>query len=242
MQRMLLTLFLYALSLTVWGLPKGFVYLRDIEPSIIQDIRYATSYNFIGRPIPGYQSGRCILTREAAEHLAKVQVAANKLGYTLKVYDCYRPQTAVEAFYQWSLDPDDTRMKTSFYPREDKKDLFTKGYIAKGSGHTRGSTIDLTLVKIGTKYPVVNSAITRCFDKTNHYLNDDSIDTGTRFDCMDPSAAIFYSDLNKKQKANRALLRNLMTENGFRSYPQEWWHFTLNNEPYPKTYFNFPVK
>lgn len=133
-------------------------------------------------------------------------------------------------------------MKAFFYPREDKKNLFAKGYIAKESGHTRGSTIDLTLVKIGTKYPNPRAVIPRCFDKTARYQDDNSIDAGTRFDCMDPSANIFYADLSKTQKANRLLLRHLMTANGFKPYPQEWWHFTLANEPYPHTYFDFPVK
>ncbi|KTD33212.1 D-alanyl-D-alanine dipeptidase [Legionella nautarum] len=241
MQRILAFIILSSLSLIANALPQGFVYLSDLAPSIIQDLRYTTGNNFIGHPIPGYKASRCILTVAAATQLAKIQKAANKMGYSLKVYDCYRPQRAVNAFYQWSQNPYDNRMKAFFYPREDKKNLFAKGYIAEHSGHTRGSTVDLTLVKIGATYRHSKSITSLCFGKTPHYRNDDSIDTGTRFDCMDVSANVFYPDLSQQQKANRLLLRHLMLANGFKPYPQEWWHFTLRNEPYPKTYFDFPV-
>lgn len=241
MQRILTLIILSSLSFGANALPKGFVYLSDLAPSIIQDLRYTTSNNFIGNPIPGYKASRCILTLATAEQLAKIQKAANKMGYSLKVYDCYRPQRAVNAFYQWSQNPKDTRMKALFYPREDKKYLFAKGYIAEHSGHTRGSTVDLTLVQIGAAYPRSIPITSLCFGKTANYRNDDSIDTGTRFDCMDVSAKVFYPDLSQQQKANRLLLRHLMLDNGFKPYSQEWWHFTLRKEPYPETYFDFPV-
>lgn len=241
MQRSLFLLLLCFFAQITNALPKGFIYLHDVAPSIIEDMRYASSYNFIGHPIPGYNASRCILTIAAAEHMAKAQKAAEKKGYTFKVYDCYRPQTAVNAFYQWSQNPNDTRMKATFYPREDKQYLFAKGYISQASGHTRGSTLDLTLVKIGPKQAPSSSATSRCFGKTSGYRGDNSIDTGTHFDCLDVSANISYANLSKEQKANRLLLRNLMISNGFTPYEKEWWHFTLSNEPYPNTYFDFPV-
>ncbi|CDZ75816.1 D-alanyl-D-alanine dipeptidase [Legionella massiliensis] len=241
MHRLMSFLVLCSLSQLANALPKGFVYLHDLAPTIIEDLRYTTSNNFIGRPITGYKANRCILTLQAAEHLLRVQQAANQQGYSLKVYDCYRPQRAVDTFYQWSLNPKDSLMKASFYPREDKKYLFAKGYIAQSSGHTRGSTIDLSLVKIGSKTHLSKPATNRCYGKTPSYQDDNSIDTGTRFDCMDRSANTDYQALTKAQKNNRLLLRHLMLTNGFMPYEQEWWHFTLRNEPFPKTYFNFVV-
>lgn len=234
----------YLISTTSFSLPKGFVYLHDVAPDIVQDMRYATNNNFIGNPIPGYQRGVCIITRKAAERLKKAEEYIKTKGYTLKVYDCYRPQRSVNYFYKWSQNTKDQRMKPEFYPRERKQNLFKRHYIDLTSGHTRGSTIDLTLVKLGTsrKRNSTNSHLIRCYDKTPNYLDDDSIDMGTRFDCLDVSANIDYSNLSKDQKMNRKLLQNLMTRFGFKPYYYEWWHFTLNNEPYPNTYFNFPVQ
>ena len=131
--------------------------------------------------------------------------------------------------------------KEFYYPREDKKELFKLNYIALSSGHSRGSTVDLTLVKLGNTSKQSKTHLKRCFDQSSNYLNDDSIDTGTRFDCMDKSANINYAQLSKTQKKNRLLLKQLMLKHGFKPYFYEWWHYTLNNEPYPKTYFDFPV-
>ncbi|KTC76753.1 hypothetical protein Lbru_2860 [Legionella brunensis] len=133
-------------------------------------------------------------------------------------------------------------MKMDFYPREEKETLFDKGYIAKSSGHSRGSTVDLTLIKLGAKKPVASATPTFCYGKTRAHINDNSINTGTRFDCFDISAHTDYQDLTREQKSNRLLLRNLMVSYGFKPYREEWWHFTLRNEPYPHNYFNFPVK
>jgi len=226
-----------------FALPDGFVYLKHIAPNIKQDIRYAQSYNFIGRPISGYKQGVCILTKKAAKQLAKVELAAEKIGYRLKVYDCYRPVKAVRTFYRWSQRNNDKKMKAAFYPREEKSQLFGNGYIARRSGHSRGSTVDITLVKTKSTYkPQSRKQLDRCYDKTRAYLNDNSIDMGTRFDCLDISAHYHYSGLSKTQKHNRYILRQLMTKYGFKPYSKEWWHFTLNKEPYPKTYFNFNVR
>lgn len=222
------------------ALPAGFVYLHPVAPEIIEDLRYASANNFTGQRVPGYRTGRCILTREAARQLALVEKAALKKGYTLKVYDCYRPRRAVKAFYQWSQSSN-TATKTWYYPHEEKNTLFAKGYISLASGHSRGSTVDLTLVKLNQRghYPLrINGT---CYSKTNQHVDDDSINTGTRFDCLDPSAHVFYRGLTAIQRQNRLLLRQLMMAQGFKPYSKEWWHFTLRNEPYPQTYFDFTV-
>ncbi|KTD18229.1 D-alanyl-D-alanine dipeptidase [Legionella jordanis] len=229
------------LATNLYALPKDFVYLHDLAPLIIEDLRYLGSNNFIGHPIPGYTSNRCILTKEAALQLAKVEQAALKRGYTLKVYDCYRPQKAVDAFYRWSQNPRDNKMKECFYPREEKAKLFEKGYIAKASGHTRGSTVDLTLVKWPNPFTPSRKTSGPCYGKNPSYQDDNSMDTGTRFDCMDRTAHITYRNLTKQQLKNRQLLQNLMVRFGFSPYPEEWWHFTLKHEPFPNSYFNFPV-
>jgi D-alanyl-D-alanine dipeptidase len=243
MKKYISLLFLIILSTTSHALPKGFVYLHDVAPDIIQDMRYASSNNFIGNPIPGYKKGSCIVTRQAGEQLKNAEQEIKAKGYALKVYDCYRPQTAVNYFYHWSQDFHDERHKAAFYPREIKKELFKKKYIALSSGHTRGSTLDLTLVKLDGSSKIANKThLTRCYAKSANYLNDDSIDMGTRFDCLDKSANINYSNLSKSQQANRLLLKKLMVRHGFKPYFYEWWHYTLNNEPFPDTYFDFPVK
>nr|WP_042238661.1 M15 family metallopeptidase [Legionella oakridgensis] len=218
----------------MFALPNNFVYLHDVAPNIIEDMRYAGNNNFVGTPIPGYLAPRCILTRAAAIQLQKAQLAIARQGYRLKVYDCYRPQMAVNAFNLWSKDLNDTRMKQRFYPHEPKKTLFDKGYIALYSGHSRGSTVDITLIK--------TSNANKTNQKNDNLGKNHPIDMGTPFDYFDKSAHVFYRGLSKQQLKNRMLLRTLMMTYGFKPYPKEWWHFTLDNEPYPHTYFNFPVK
>lgn len=198
-------------------------------------MRYAGSNNFLGHPAPGYHKPRCILTREAADKLKEAQATFIKRGYSLKVYDCYRPQKAVNAFYRWSTDPHDVRMQSSFYPNEPKNTLFAKGYIAEYSGHTRGSTIDLTVVPLSSNKP--QGRFIACVAQPH----DGSLNMGTPFDCFDNSAHVFYKGLRKEQLNNRLLLRNVMMQYDFIPYGKEWWHFTLTNEPYPHTYFNFPI-
>lgn len=240
MLRFLCLMFFYSLSSLIQALPTGFVYLHDIDPTIIEDMRYATTNNFTGHRVPGYQVGRCILTRQAAIQLSNAQKEANKQGYSFKVYDCYRPKMAVNAFYEWSKTADETTKK-AFYPREEKNNLFTRQYIALDSKHSRGSTIDLTLVKLGTTQAAHPSS-SRCYGKTTHYLNDNSINTGSRFDCFDVSVFPSYQNLSKEQKANRQFLTQLMMRYDFVPSEVEWWHFTLDHEPYPNTYFNFIVR
>lgn len=200
----------------------GFVVLSDVVPDIIQEIRYYSTYNFVGDRINGYEEPCALMTKEAAEALKRVSDYLVKKGYRLKVYDAYRPQVAVTNFVNWAKDVDDTRMKQYFYPELDKSVLFPQGYIAEHSGHSRGSTIDLTL-----------------FDMTT----GKEVDMGGTFDYFgELSHPDYTGDLTARQLANRKILRDAMLRFGFKPLDTEWWHFTLKNEPYPDTYFNFPVQ
>ena len=233
------------ISCSVVAIPSHFVYLRQYDPSILQDIRYAQYHNFIGRPITGYRCNECILTQTAAAQLSKVQAELLKSGYSLKVYDCYRPQMAVNDFIQWSKDSTQQQMKKEFYPHVDKKLFFRLGYVAAQSGHSRGSTVDLTIVSL----PILAQAtyhigqkLTACYAPYHQRFHDNSIDMGTGFDCMDKkSHALHQQGISLVVYQNRLLLRHLMEKYGFVPYGKEWWHFTLKNEPYPNTYFNFPI-
>lgn len=233
------------ISLSLYALPEGFVYLSDVAPSIQQDMRYAGYHNFVGRPIKGYEKPVCILTKQAADALKNVQIALRPMHLSLKVYDCYRPQMAVADFYHWSQYDPDQSMKAEFYPEVDKKKLFQSGYIAKRSEHTMGSTVDLTIVPLGSKAKaqyVPGQKLKACYAPYGQRFADNSIDMGTGFDCLDFRSDFFYKRLPQLSQKNRALLRNLMLKNGFRPYAAEWWHFTYNAQPYAGTYFNFPVK
>ena len=200
--------------------PDNFVYVTEIIPNIKQDIRYFGNNNFVGRPIIGYKKPVCMLTNAAAHALLKVQSVLNKQNLGLVVYDCYRPQMAVNDFIQWSQNSDE-RMKSLFYPHINKKELFKLGYIARRSGHTRGSTMDLTIVDLAS---------------------NQVLDMGTPFDYLDPLSHPDNRDITKEQFQNRMLLRSLMVKFGFRPIKTEWWHFTLQNEPYKNIYFNFLVE
>ena len=197
-----------------------FVLVKEIIPTVILDIRYYSNYNFIGNRIKGYEEPCAILTKEAAASLKSVSEELDKLGYYIKIFDAYRPQQAVDYFVEWSKDNNNQKMKNYFYPNIDKKDLFTKGYISNKSSHTRGSTIDLTLVDKNT---------------------NKEIDMGGTFDYFGEISHIDYKNITKEQYNNRIILHNIMTKYGFKPLNEEWWHFTLINEPYPNTYFNFPV-
>lgn len=189
-------------------------------PGIVQEIRYFSTYNFIGDRIDGYEEPCAILTKEAARAL---KVIANELavqGYRLKVFDAYRPTTAVKHFILWAIEDTDIRMKPYFYPDLEKQELFAKGYIAKRSSHSRGSAIDLTLLDMQT---------------------GKEVDMGSPFDFFGEISHPDYRDITKKQFENRMLLRNAMMRGGFLPLWCEWWHFCLKDEPYPETYFEFPV-
>jgi D-alanyl-D-alanine dipeptidase len=225
-------------------LPSNFVYLKEIDPTIVQDIRYATSHNFIGHPIAGYTAAECILTKPAATALAQVQKELKQSALSIKVYDCYRPQQAVAEFITWSSQAELQPMKAEFYPRVNKADFFKLGYVAKKSAHTRGSTIDLTIVPLPTppqKAYTAKQKLVACFAPYLQRFADNTIDMGTGFDCLDTQAHQDNTDISIVAQHNRMILKTVMEKHGFDPYSAEWWHFTLKNEPYPDTYFNFPV-
>ncbi len=222
-----------------------FVSIEDAVPGIIVEMRYAGFHNFTGRPVTGYDAPKCLLTRQAARALASVEADAKKRSLTLKVYDCYRPQKAVDDFIAWAKQLKDRTMKAEFYPHVAKKDLFRDGYIAARSAHSRGSTMDLTLVPL----PIPKEAAYRegeklhpCTAPVGRRFADNSIDMGTGFDCFDPLAHTDNPAVGPRALANRRLLRSLMARHGFKNLPEEWWHFTLKREPFPRRYFDFDVR
>ena len=197
-----------------------FVDAAAVVPGLTVDMRYAGSHNFVGRPIDGYEAPRCLLTQAAAAALAEVARDVVPRGLVLKVFDCYRPTRAVANFVRWARDPDDTAGKREFYPEVDKRSLFQDGYISSHSGHSRGSTIDLTLAQVDGR----------------------ELDMGTAFDFFSPRSWSAAANISKQAKTNRALLAAAMRRRGFRPYDKEWWHFTLLHEPFPDSYFDFPVR
>lgn len=197
-----------------------FVLITDVVPDAIFEIRYYSTYNFVGDRIDGYEEPLAFMTREAAEALKEVSDDVKEKGYRLKIYDAYRPQEAVTNFVEWAKDADDTRMKEYFYPDLDKSVLFPQGYIAAHSGHSRGSTVDLTLFDMDT---------------------EKEVDMGGTFDFFGELSHPDYKGITKRQYKNRMILRKAMMKHGFNPLAEEWWHFTLAKEPYPNTYFTFPV-
>ncbi|MDD1636542.1 MAG: M15 family metallopeptidase [Methylococcaceae bacterium] len=219
-------LLLYAFNtgiVTAAALPSDFVYLDDVVPDIMLDIRYASTDNFIGKPIEGYVKPVAITTSKTASALKNAQADFKRFGLGLKVFDVYRPQRAVDHFVRWAKDWRDTLMKSRYYPQIAKQDLFQKEYIAAKSGHSRGSTVDVTLSYV----------------EANGLAHE--LDMGTGFDFFDPRSWPEYPELTAAQRANRMLLQVVMEKHGFKPYPKEWWHFTLKQESYPDTYFNFNV-
>jgi D-alanyl-D-alanine dipeptidase len=225
-------------------IPKDFLYLSDVDPSIEQDIRYAGADNFTGRKVPGYDAPECVLVRQAAEALKAVQADVKGRGFSLKVYDCYRPARSVAAFVEWSRAPDDPNEKAVHYPALDKSELFPQGYIATVSGHSRGATMDLTLVPLqAAPYPEANGhALGACTAPAAMREADTSIDMGTGFDCFDVRANTAVPGLSPEQRQNRQVLVDAMARHGFENYDKEWWHYTLKREPYPDTVFDFPIE
>ncbi len=200
--------------------PSGFVMLADFIPHIMQELRYYTTYNFIGDRIDGYEEPCALLTKEAARALKSVSSEMLVQGYRLKVFDAYRPACAVKHFALWGIEDQDIRMKPYFYPGLQKQELFAKGYIAKQSSHSRGSTVDLTLLDMQTGR---------------------ELDMGSPFDFFGAVSHLDCREITDEQYANRMILQRVMVRNGFEPYEYEWWHFTLKDEPYPDTYFDFPV-
>lgn len=206
-----------------------FVLVTDVVPDVILEIRYFSTYNFIGERIPGYLEPIAILTRQAADSLKKVSDDLKEQGYCLKVFDAYRPQMAVDYFMKWANDFGDTTMKEYFYPELDKSVLVPQDYIAEKSGHTRGSTIDLTLFDMKTGKEVDMGCTFDYFGLVSHPDVLPGEDVGA------------YQPINEEQYSNRMILQKAMTAHGFKPYECEWWHFTLANEPFPSTYFTFPI-
>ena len=200
--------------------PSGFVLLADYVPHIVQEIRYYSTYNFIGERIDGYEEPCALLTIEAARALKAVSQEMNVQGFRLKVFDAYRPARAVRHFVLWGIEDQDLRMKPYFYPDLEKEELFAQGYIAKLSSHSRGSTVDLTLLDMKT---------------------GKELDMGSPFDLFSEVSHPDYRGITEEQYNNRMALQKVMVRNGFQPIDCEWWHFTLKNEPYPETYFDFPV-
>ena len=198
-----------------------FVTITDVIPDVILEIRYYGTYNFVGSRIDGYKAPVALLTRQAADSLKAVSDDVIRLGYRLKIYDAYRPQCAVDHFVRWAENVADTAMRRYFYPDVDKSRLFELDYIMAKSGHTRGSTVDLTLFDMNT---------------------EKEADMGGTFDWFGQESHPDYRDITDEQFANRMILRDAMLRHGFKPLDSEWWHFTLRDEPYPDTYFTFPVK
>ena len=205
---------------TVTTDPSGFVLLADFVPDIVQEIRYYSTFNFIGDKIDGYEEPCALLTLEAARALKAVSKEMLVQGYRLKVFDAYRPVCAVKHFILWGIEDQDIRMKPYFYPDLQKQELFEKGYIAKQSSHSRGSTVDLTLLDMAT---------------------GKELDMGSPFDLFNEVSHPDYKGITEEQYANRMALQHAMVRSGFEPFDCEWWHFTLKDEPYPDTYFEFPV-
>lgn len=198
-----------------------FVEIKEMIPSVQLDIRYYTNDNFVGSRIDGYDAPKCLLTKAAALALKNVQKELASNRQSLKIFDCYRPQRAVDHFVRWAKDLNDQKMKSEYYPSIDKKNLFRDGYIAEQSGHSRGSTVDLTIIDLNTQR---------------------ELDMGTLFDFFDPRSHTASSSVDSKQRENRETLKSVMERNGFKNLKEEWWHFTLKNEAFPNQYFDFNVE
>ena len=208
---------------------ENFVVVTDVIPDAILEIRYFSTYNFIGDRIPGYEQPVAILTRQAADSLKAVSDDLLKKGYRIKIFDAYRPQCAVDYFVKWANDISDVRMKEYFYPELEKSSIIPQGYIAKRSKHTHGSTVDLTLFDMATEREVDMGCTYDYFGLASH-------------PSVQPGEAVgAYKPINEQQYAARMILRNAMVKHGFKPCTTEWWHFTLKNEPFPDTFFNFPV-
>lgn len=199
----------------------GFVDIATVIPEVVVDVRYATANNFVGEPVTGYEAPRIFLSEAAAMALRDVQRALATAGLGIKVFDGYRPQRAVNHFIRWAQDLDDTRMKAIYYPDVAKENLFSEGYIAERSGHSRGSTVDLTLIRLA---------------------DGQELDMGSPWDFFDPVSWPGSNAVTAEQHANRMRLRDVMTSHGFNPLTTEWWHFTLRSEPYPDTYFDFVIR
>lgn len=223
--------------------PEHMVYLRTIDPSIEQDIRYASAHNFTGHPLDGYAAAECLLTLDAAKALARVQATLRAQGYGVKVFDCYRPKRAVADMGRFATQPGDPR-KAEFYPRVDKQDFWRQGYVARVSNHSRGSTVDLTLTGPNALPAADWTPIASQVDCTASYdqrWHDGALDMGTGFDCFDERAHTANPTINASAKDNRLRLGSAMAKEGFSGYSKEWWHFTYSGAGAPIDVMDFPI-
>jgi D-alanyl-D-alanine dipeptidase len=202
------------------ALPDNFIYIEDLDLGIEEDLRYAGNNNFLGTKVDGYEASKAILTKPAASALAIAQQTARQKSLSLIIFDAFRPTRAIEHFHQWENEPENPELQKRFYPGLNKHALFESGYIANRSSHSRGSTVDLSLI---------------------HQKTRQALDMGTEFDFFGEASWLDYPHLSQKQFENRHLLKDIMTQAGFETFPMEWWHFTLVNEPYPDTYFDFVI-
>jgi zinc D-Ala-D-Ala dipeptidase len=241
------------------ALPEGFVHLETLAPAIRQDIRYHGRENFLGTRVDGYDAPRCILTRAAAEALARVQAELRPQGLSLKVFDCYRPQRAVAHFLRWARTPDDPVLRARYHPNLDKRQLLREVYIADRSGHSRGSTVDVTIVRTTPTLTLPHQGGGKDSMSTHPHQGeggaaghdgcgpeaarrDGALDMGSGFDCFDPISNTDSPAVTPAQRANRRRLKQVMERAGFRNYEREWWHYTLAREPFTQRYFDFPVR
>ncbi|RNC84935.1 MAG: peptidase M15 [Winogradskyella sp.] len=202
------------------SIPKDFIKVSEVIPDLNVELKYYSTHNFVGDTIEGYKSNTLYLTKAAATQLKLVHDYLQNENLCLKVYDGYRPQRAVNHFVRWARQINDTLKKSEFYPDVKKRNLFKEGYIASKSGHSRGSTVDLTIISGETGIP---------------------LDMGSAFDFFGEASWVDYQNITEQQKLNRKKLQDVMLKFGFRNYPKEWWHFTLRGEPFPDTFFNFEI-
>jgi D-alanyl-D-alanine dipeptidase len=236
------------LALVPIGVPPEFVDVAQVAPGIAIDMRYARAQNFVGRPVHGYAAARCLLSRPAAHALALVASDLAARGLGLRVYDCFRPQRAVDDFVAWahdlSRDQGDETIRARHYPAVPRAELFHRGYIAERSGHTRGSTVDLTLFALSTGVPADGDVVEPddCRVGESASTADGSLDMGTSFDCFDERAHTAHTGISHLARQHRRWLREAMWRRGFAPYVKEWWHFTLAAEPFPHRYFDFEIR
>ena len=226
-------------------IPESFIDIQKVIPDVAMDVRYYGSHNFVGDRIDGYLAPKCYLTKEAAQALAQVQKELVSFSMSLKMYDCYRPQRAVNHFVRWATEITNVKTMKEFYPTVDKRNLFKDGYIDSKSGHSRGSTVDLTIVPWPPPKQadyVPGQQLFECYLPVSQRFGDNTIDMGTGFDCFNELSNTANVNIGLMQKTNRLLLKSLMEKYGFKNYDKEWWHYTLKNEPFPDTYFDFVIE
>lgn len=218
--------------------------INDVDQSIIEEMRYFSDFNFTAVKVPGYEANKCLLVKDAAQALSEAQQELHKQGLSLKVYDCYRPQMAVDHFMRWTEDTNEMSMKQTFYPNEKKNELVSKGYIAERSGHSRGDSIDLTLVRLpaATQHALDKTNQQDCTAPYSQRSGDNSVDMGTGYDCFDIRSHTLHPDIQGIARANRLLLQKVMERHGFKNYRNEWWHFTYIKPYGEKQFYDFPIR